>query len=567
MTSQPLDGGALTARTLAEAGVEVVFALHGGHLDSFFNGCVASGIRLVDCRHEAAAVNAADGYARVTGRIGVAAVTSGPGLTNALAGITNAAADNIPVLVITSSSPIREMDTLELQGGLDLIGMVSPVCKWARKVFATERIADTVGMAIRRALVDRGPTVVDVPIDVSFTPVTEDQVPRSGQPSVEAPAAASATSIERAAELLEAAERPVMIVGEGTLANDIREPLLHFAERTGVPVFKTALGSYALPRDHAQFGGGITFLPLAGEAPDLFVLAGARQGMFTGGRGGMLIPAGAKVVQLDRDAAEMGRLYPVDVSLPGEVGASLETLADARSWPERKEWCAKAVAVKGASEGMFADASVEADGLHPYRVAKELLRELPRDVDLVLDGGECAAWVDWALGATPIENILNLGYQGHLGVGQGYAIGAQVANPDRRIVQVVGDGAIAFHIQEWDTMVRHELPIVTIVFNNACWGMSIHGQEAVFGKGRDVVTKLAATRYEQVGAGFGTHAEYVEAVDEIGPAIRRALDSGRPAVVNVRTSAAVVHPVTTALLGDVNAENEIVVPYYQNLPK
>jgi acetolactate synthase-1/2/3 large subunit len=185
----------------------------------------------------------------------------------------------------------------------------------------------------------------------------------------------------------------------------------------------------------------------------------------------------------------------------------------------------------------------------------------------VLDGGETAAWAAGAVGDTHIVATLSLGYQGHLGVGQGYAIGAQIACPERRVLQITGDGAIGFHIQEWDTMVRHRLPIVTVVFNNACWGMSIHGQEAVGGAGTDVITKLAPTSYEIVAQGFGAHGELVERLEDLGSAIRRAFAAGAPAVVNVRVSASVVHPVTTMLLGDLTAKDEIVVPYYQNIPR
>ena len=186
---------------------------------------------------------------------------------------------------------------------------------------------------------------------------------------------------------------------------------------------------------------------------------------------------------------------------------------------------------------------------------------------LVRDGGEAAVWIDWATTHLDLHQTLALGYQGHLGVGQGFAIGAQRAHPDRRVVQVTGDGAIGFHIQEWDTMVRHDLPIVTVIFNNACWGMSIHGQHAVYGDGGDVISRLAPTRYDEVAEGFGAFGQHVTAVDEIGPAMDRALESGRPAVINVTTSAAVVNPLTTSMLGELDAPDEIAIPYYQNIPR
>ena len=163
--------------------------------------------------------------------------------------------------------------------------------------------------------------------------------------------------------------------------------------------------------------------------------------------------------------------------------------------------------------------------------------------------------------------MLNLGYMGFLGIGQGFAIGAQIAEPDRRVLQVTGDGSYGFHIQELDTMVRHRLPIVTVVINNACWGMSIHGQDAIYGEGNDVITRLADTDYHEVARAFGGYGERVTHLDEIAPAVEKAFASGLPACINVAVAPGVVHPMSTAMLGDVDAQNEIVVPYYENLPK
>ncbi len=560
MTQQTMNGGQLAARTLKEAGISVVFGVHGGHLDSFLMGCAEQDIRVVDCRHEAAAVHAADGYTRSTNRLGVAFVTSGPGLTNGLAGITNAAADEVPVLVITSSSPIRELETRELQGGLELTAMLGPVTRWTRKILAAERTPDMVSLAIRHALSKRGPVVIDIPIDIAFTPVELSSLPTHGSPLVDSLVAASQDSIDAAARLLEAAERPVMVVGEGALVENIRAEVIEFAERTGIPVFNASLAPHGLPADHPLSGRATSGIGALDPAPDLVLLAGARQGMQTSGRAGL--GRGAKVIQIDPDPVEIGRLYPVAQSLVGNLGPTLTALAASGNWPDRSAWAATATVLR---ESPFVNADDPADGMHPHRASAEIVKAIPDDTIMVYDGGESRLWFSGALGKKRIHTHLNLGYQGHLGIGQGYAIGAQVAHPDKRVIQVAGDGAIAFNIQEWDTMVRHQLPIVTIVYNNACWGMSIHGQHAVYGK--DVATTLAPTAYEKVGEGFGAHGEFVESVDEIGPAIERALASGKPAVINLRTSGEVVHPVTMSLLGDIHAKDQIVVPYYQNLPK
>ena len=566
-----MNGGELAAWALREADVEVVFALHGGHLDSFFTGCRRFGIDLIDCRHEAAAVNAADGYARATGRLGVAAVTAGPGLFNAVAGISNASADSVGVMVITSSPPLGESETGEMQGRLDQLGVVGPITRWAQRAFAAHRVPDLVGLAVRHATGGvPGPVVLDIPIDVAFTPVDPSRVPPFGRPAAPARPVPSAATIATAVALLDQAERPALVIGDASMASDIGPALERLVAATGIPVFSTTLTRGMLPATHPHNGGSLGSLAglaaIGVEAPDVVVLVGASYGLLLGGRNFGRIVQGARVIQLHLDAAEVGRLGPVDVGVLGDLGAALDAIADGLAPRDRTEWGTRAVSMKHFADMLFEGAAREDDGIHPYRAAREVADAIPAGSILVRDGGEAAAWIDWARSRLDLEAVLSLGYQGHLGVGQGFAIGAQVAHPDRRVVQLTGDGAIGFHIQEWDTMVRHHLPIVTVVFNNACWGMSIHGQHAVYGDEGDVISRLAPTRYDLVAEGFGAFGQHVTEVDELGPAMARALESGRPSVIDVAVAASVVHPITTSMLGDLTAEGQIVIPYYDNIP-
>jgi acetolactate synthase-1/2/3 large subunit len=186
----------------------------------------------------------------------------------------------------------------------------------------------------------------------------------------------------------------------------------------------------------------------------------------------------------------------------------------------------------------------------------------------VLDGGEAASWAGAAVEVDGPGRVLSHGYLGCLGIGPGFAIGAQVAHPDRRVVQITGDGAMGFHIQEFDTMVRHRLPIVTVVLNNQVWGMSIHGQQLMYGANYNVITKLAGAHYADIAAAFGCHAERVTDHQDVGPAMARALASGRPAVVEIMTDAEAVHPVTVSMLGQVKeGSREVMIPYYENIPE
>lgn len=569
--NQTMNGGQLAAWALKQAGVEVVFALHGGHLDSFLTGCREQDIRLVDCRHEAAAVNAADGYARSTGKVGVAAVTAGPGFFNAVAGISNAAADGVGVVVITSSPPLGESETGEMQGRLDQISVVTPIARWAQRAYSAARVPDLVGLAIRHAMGNvPGPTVLELPIDIAFTPVKPERVPPFGRPLPPERPVPNPVAIDAAVALLNQAERPVLVVGDASMASDIAGPLQRFAEATGIPVFSTTLTRGMLPGSHPLNGGRLASLgslPTVGvQPPDLAVLVGAQFGLLLGGRNFAAMTGGAKTIQLHIDPAEIGRLGPVDVGVLGDLGSALDALASQMAKPDRTAWASKAVMMKRFADSMYEGAAMEPDGIHPYRVVHDIAASIPPGSILVRDGGESGIWIDWATAHLDLEATLSLGYQGHLGVGQGFAVGAQVAHPDRRVIQVTGDGAIGFHIQEWDTMVRHHLPVITVVMNNACWGMSIHGQHAVYGASGDVISRLDPTRYDLVAEGFGAFGQLVTTADELMPAMARALESGRPSVLNVTTAASIVHPITMNMLGDLSVTDEIVIPYYDNIP-
>jgi acetolactate synthase-1/2/3 large subunit len=298
------------------------------------------------------------------------------------------------------------------------------------------------------------------------------------------------------------------------------------------------------------------------------MMAGARFGFYLGGRGGGTVPLDAKVIQVDVDGAEIGRLRPVDVGITADVTQTLRALSAA--WgdgpaPDRGGWIELATGVHARRPGMADDPELVKGRLHPYHGVREVLRALDPDATLVVDGGEISAWVGMAIAKARPRRAVGCGYLGHLGSTPGLAIGSQVAEPDRPVVLLIGDGGMGFHVQEFDTMVRHGLPIVTVVVNNECWGMSLHGQQMLFGPETEVVTGLADTDYHRVAEGFGAFGQRVERLSEVAPAIRAALDHGGPACVNLAVSGEVAHPVTAAMLGVVGMGGT-VLPYYDNVP-
>jgi acetolactate synthase-1/2/3 large subunit len=567
--------GTALAETLSRFGVEEVFTLHGGHLDAFLVECPKQGIRLTDTRHEAAAGHAADAYARATeGRLGVCAVTAGPGLTNAITAIANAYLDAIPTLFIVGSPPLREEETNTLQGGIDQIALARPVSKWAHRVTRPERIADLADKAMRIATTGRpGPVVLDVPIDVLFSPAQEPFIePQLAATDVQRPAP-SADALSRLAELLRGAERPVLIAGGGVLLSGAADALRRFADASGVPVISGPRALGVMPAgNHPADGGGVNTLVslgILGTPPDTVVLLGARMGFLLLGPGASMIPRDARIGQVDIEAAEIGRLGPIEVPVVGDCRSALEMLCALDiAWPVRSEWQTAVHKAAALSGQMFANADPGAPGkIHPHHAAAAIAAALPPKTTVVLDGGEAAIWMSSVIHADEPGQVLGQGYLGCLGIGPGFAIGAARARPGRPVVLVTGDGAFGFHAQEFDTMCRHGIPIVTVILNNRCWGMSQHGQDAVYGPERRTVVALGDPAYEQLCTAFGGVGERIERVEDIGPAVQRAIETGRPACVNVLIDDAVVHPATTMLLGDVTTEDEIVIPYYRNLPR
>ncbi len=574
--AQDTTGGTVIAQTLATLGVKDVFALHGGHLDAFLVACPDAGIRLIDFRHEASAGHAADAYARSSeAGFGVCVVTAGPGFTNALTPITSAYVDAVPTLFIVGSPPLREVETNPLQGGIDQIAMAAPVTKWAHRVTSTERIPDLIEKAVRIARSGRpGPVLLDIPIDVMFMPVREAMFPVYQRPAAPDRPAPSVDAVTRVLNALRSAERPLIIAGGGTVFSRCSPALQRFAELSGVPVAASTMARGILPENHPQYIGGIAGVGGAvagGNPPDVVVMAGARAGMYLGGRSGGIIPHDATVIQIDVDGAEIGRMRPINQAIVADCGEAFKTFADAAQdlqWPDRTAWVDMLQTGRYPYELMFGDAPKETKPgvLHPYHAVKAAMHALNENTVVCIDGGESAGWAAvTARSAGPGLCMAN-GYLGCLGISQGFAIGAAIANPDKPVAIFSGDGAFGFNLQELDTMVRHELPIVAIVLNNACWAISKTGQDIVFGENRRSIVGLNSTSYDQVAVAFGGEGETVTSYERIAPAIKQAQDSRKPTCINLIVDPDVVNPAIVAMVGDPSVSDEIMIPYYENIP-
>jgi len=557
-----IDGGEMLIRVLAQQGIRDIFTLHGGHLDAIFQAALDHKIRLIDTRHEQAAGHAADAWARTTGRPGVAIVTAGPGVTDVVTGIANAYLDCVPTVFIGGAAPLVDAEMLPLQGGIDQLALLRPITKWAHRITHTHRIPDLVTQGLRIATTGRpGPVFLEIPVDVLFKRVEESGVffPQRVRP--EASPAPTHAATTQALDHLRQAVRPAILAGGGTWFSGAGRELQAFAERTGIPVFANSKARGIVPDDHAL--SGRSFMTLAalaqmGSAPDVVLLLGARLGLFTGGRSGMMIPESAYVIQVDIEGAEIGRNRDIELGIVADCREAL--LAFNAAWQDTVRQ------TRAFPNAMFAAALTQnAPPIHPYRLAHAIATTVEPGAIIVADGGETASWMDMAAEVHGGGHWLSHGYLGCLGVGMPFALAAKAAHPERQVVCIVGDGSVGLNFAEFDTMARHGLNVVTVVNNDRQWGMSAHGQELMYGKQRTVVTALAPTRYDLAAAAFGCHAEHVEGPDELVPALQRALASGRPACLNVMTDPSVIAPITQVMVGQAAStldDDKVRMPYY-----
>jgi acetolactate synthase-1/2/3 large subunit len=402
-------------------------------------------------------------------------------------------------------------------------------------------------MALRQATTGRpGPVFLDIPDDVMKAQVDEEKVffPEEYRPK--APPAAQPEAIARVLDFLESAQRPVILAGGGVWFAQAADELREFAELTQVPVLMNNKSRGCVSED-TPLGFG-DFVPLAAGRPDVVLVLGARLGLFTGGRYLSLIPADAKVIQVDIEGEEIGRNRDVQLGIVGDCREVLRQLLDSarqRPWPQRDAWLEVLGRTRQGRSQAFAAALASSEPpIHPFRLASEVARFLPDDAIIVADGGEAWDWMNSAAVVKRPGHWLSHGYLGCLGVGLSFGMAAKLAHSDKPVLVTTGDGSVGLNFAEFNTAAKHNLPVVVVVFNDKAWGMCKHGQEMARGKGQTVATELGLVHYEKAAEGLGAYGELVEKPADIVPALERAFRSGKPACLNVLIDPDVVSPAT-----------------------
>jgi acetolactate synthase-1/2/3 large subunit len=533
-------GGHLVARALKEEGVSHLFTLCGGHIQNIYDGCLDYGIRVVDVRHEQSAAHAADGWARVTGRPGVAAVTAGPGVTDAVTAVANAQRAQVPMILIGGAGPKGLADKGSLQD-MDHVALMRSITKWSVSVPEAARLPEYVQSAFRVATTGvPGPVFLEMPLDLLFMPIDESLVTRYPKYRTEARPGPDPRTVERIAALVRTAQRPMIICGSQLRWSADEGALVRLVDRLQAPVFVNGMARGSMPVGHPWAYGRCRKDAL--RHTDLLIVFGTPFDFRLGyGNGGTVNPD-AKVVQVDLDGGEIGRNRSIDEGLVGDSGLAMDTLVAAlddlaANPPQRAEWKALLDAAEAKARGKMAIEMQSAESPpNPLRVCAELNRFLKDDTIVIGDGGDFVATAAYVLNVRRPGLWMDPGPLGTLGVGPGFAMAAKLARPNSDVVLVYGDGSVGFNGFEFEAMVRQGIKVTAIVGNDACWRQIYRGQVDMFGEKRTPATKLAYTRYDKVVEALGGHGEYVETVDALGPALERAFAAETAALVNVKIS-------------------------------
>ncbi|MEA3221869.1 MAG: thiamine pyrophosphate-binding protein [Thermodesulfobacteriota bacterium] len=550
-------GGHLVARYLKEVeGVSTVFSIPGGHIDRIYDGFLEYGVKIIDVRHEQAAAMMAHSWSIFKAGPGVCLVTAGPGFTNSLTGVVNAFLDNVPMVVLSGTAPIRDWGRGALQE-MNQSDMIKPVVKWSGMCHDIKRIPEYLSKAFRHAVSGRpGPVFLELPPDILNISIDEAEVVYPKKGSFRYKILADIDLIKEAAGLINEADRPLIIGGSGIGFSDCDKELATFVDTTGMPFILLNNGRGAIPDDHplSLWDGGQAAMMTGMAQADLIVVLGIRfNWLLMFGEG---FPQ-AKVIRIDIDATEIDRNRGSDIGLVGDMGSILKELNAEVEKRDRTSWV-KALrdSYLPLIEGEIKERRTPKEPIHPARLVEQIKKAAGDDAIYIIDGGDTSYFGLIGLNAKEKSSVIAAagGLFGCLGTGIPFGIAAKVARPEKLVIVINGDGSVGFNAMEFDTALRHNIPFVCVVVNDQAWGMIKHGQEIAYGNERVVGSELGVVHYEKVAEALGGYGEFVTKDEEIIPAIERAIESNKPACVNVLTDPTVTSPATLLFVDSLKME-------------
>lgn len=524
-----MSGAQWLLRALEDAGVDTVFGYPGGAIMPVYDALVDSPIRHILTRHEQGAALAADGYARAGGRLGVCMATSGPGATNLLTGIANAHMDSIPLLAITGQVATGLMGTDAFQE-VDVFGMSMPVVKHSWVVRDPADVYGVIREACRVAAEGRpGPVLVDLPKDVATATGTA----RPWQAPQKRVEPICSQSLAAAHGLIENSQKPVLYIGGGVVLACAEQALRRFAAATGIPAVATLKGLGALDTDSPSFLGmlgmhGNAAANHAVQNSDLLIVAGARFDDRATGRLDGFAP-NARVIHMDADSAEIGKLRPADVAPRGDLSSLLDGLSTARGrWHSWQAHCAQ---LKQRFKPRY---DAPGTGVYAPALLRQLSLKAGEHAFVSCDVGQHQMWVaqHWRMASG--RNHLTSAGLGTMGYGLPAAMGAWLARPGRPVLCVSGDGSIMMNIQELATLRRYGIPVKIVLLDNAALGLVRQWQELFHAERYSEVDLSDNPDFTEVAQAFGIEAFSVSRRDEVDAALDRLLTAKGPALLHVK---------------------------------
>ena len=519
-----IKGSNIILECLKEQGVDTVFGYPGGQIMPLYDALYdySDDIHHVLTSHEQGATHAADGYARSTGKVGVAFATSGPGATNTVTGIATAFMDSVPLVVITGQVPLALIGRDSFQE-VDIYGITLPITKHNFFVKDISELADDIRAAFRIARSGRpGPVLVDVPKDIMGQLCEYEALPPAEKDAIEKKY--SDEDLEHLSDLINRAQRPLIYAGGGVITAEASSQLTELAEKADIPVVSTLMNLGAISRKHPLSLGmvGMHGQKEANQAvyhSDLLITVGARFSDRVTGDVSHFAPH-AVIAQIDIDESEIDKNVVVDLSLIGDMKKVLEKLIAATEEKKNPEWLAEI-------DSFRTPKNIAEDAFVPQNIFKVIQKVLGDDIIVATDVGQHQMWTaqEWPF-AKPRTNITSGGL-GTMGFGLGAAIGAQMGNPDARVIHISGDGSFRMNCNEMATVAANKLPIITILFKNNVLGMVRQWQKLFFEKRYSATTLPDVIDYVKLAEAFGLGGYHVDSLDKLEAALKEAADSGK----------------------------------------
>lgn len=530
--AEPKNGGQILVDALIAEGVEVIFGIPGGALIDVFDVLYDAPLRFILTRHEQGAAHAADGYARVTGRVGVCMATSGPGATNLVTGIATANFDSVPMVAITGQVPTNLIGNDAFQEA-DITGICRPIIKHSFLVKDVKDLARVIKEAFYIASTGRpGPVLVDLPRDVAratcqANPSSEIAL-RGYKPVYEG----NVKQIRLAAKVINEASRPLVYAGGGVIISGASEELRALAKKANIPVTTTLMGLGAFPEDHPLSLGmlgmhGTAYANHAVMESDLIIAVGARFDDRITGKVDAFAPH-ATILHIDIDPASISKNIQVDVPVVGDAKNILEKLVPLVEPAQHKEWLATINKWKKAHPLTYSDT-----GLKPQYVVEQICEATGGDAIIATEVGQNQMWAAQFFTFTKPRSIITSGGLGTMGYGFPAAIGAQVGQPETIVFDIAGDGSFQMNIQELATAVINNLPVNVAILNNGYLGMVRQWQELFFEKRYSYTgLKKGTPEFSKVAEAYGAEGRLIEKKEDVRPAIDEAIASPKTFVLD-----------------------------------